>query len=338
MLDVHKRVIYPAGNTLSRSVKSAYFGVLLFRSGFAFIIFCKLLGETGSCFESLISLVKWDGFYRALLSKLNVGLIECRSVGFVRKSWHSKKTVFKRWKKFMEKVVSFDVFGGCTSRDLFNYSNAPGKVNQYFARTSLVSQYTSKIPSLQQVNIQMTNGFRKSTVLGDLTKRMYDYFRSDAPKGDYFVMDLLVERLPILQYEEGYVTNSLEFKQAKIELPEATAIDKAEHLRIFESVLPAFVDDLAVYRKVFLNKSLFLNSYLDKENNLKNFQNAQYIARMNAVLWPLYDCLERSIPNLEVFDLQDIYAWEGHRWGLSPYHYEDRYYEGVNDKIRSSIG
>lgn len=238
----------------------------------------------------------------------------------------------------MEKAVSFDVFGGCTSRDLFNYPNAPGKVNEYFARTSLVSQYTSKIPSLQKVDIQITNGFRKSTVLGDFTKRMFDYFRSDVPKGDYFVMDLLVERLPILEYEGGYVTNSLEFKQAKLELPEAAAIDKAEHLRIFENIVPAFVDDLAVYKKVFLNRSLFLNSYLDKENNLKHFQNTQYIARTNAVLLPLYDCLERSIPNLEVFDLQDIYAWEGHRWGLSAYHYEDRYYEGVNDRIRASMG
>lgn len=238
----------------------------------------------------------------------------------------------------MEKTVLFDVFGGCTSRDLFNYPNTPGKVNEYFARTSLVSQYTSKIPSLQKVDIQITNGFRKSTVLGDFTKRMFEYFRSGTAKGDYFVMDLLVERLPILQYEGGYVTNSLEFKQAKLEVPGAVAIDKTEHLRLFESIVPVFVEDLSVYKKVFLNRSLFLNTYLDKDNNLTHFKNTHYIERMNAVLLPLYDCLEKTIPNLEVFDLQDIHAWEGHRWGLSAYHYEDRYYERVNDKIRASIG
>ncbi|ETF04719.1 hypothetical protein W822_04175 [Advenella kashmirensis W13003] len=238
----------------------------------------------------------------------------------------------------MEKAVLFDVFGGCTSRDLFNYPNSPGEVNEYFARTSLVSQYTAKIESLQNVSIDVITGFRKNTVLGDFTKRMHDYFKSDAPKADYFVMDLLVERLPILQYENGFVTNSLEFKQAKVELSDARQIDRTEHLQLFEQIVPRFVEDLTVYKKVFLNRSLFLKKYVDKENNVQSFKNIHYINRINDILQPLYDILEQKIANLEVFDLADVNAWEGHRWGLSAYHYEDKYYSGVNDKIRASIG
>lgn len=58
---------------------------------------------------------------------------------------------------------------------------------------------------------------------------------------------------------------------------------------------------------------------------------------MNQFLSPLYELLEKNIKNIVVFELDGVRAWEGHRWGLSAYHYEDWYYKSVNDKIAQHI-
>lgn len=139
---------------------------------------------------------------------------------------------------WMEVDKKFDVFGGCTSRDLFNHDNTCGVVENYFARTSLVSQYTAKIPEIQSVPIKALSEFRRKAVSNDFTKGMFDYFRSDEPKAQFFVMDLLVERLNLLKYRNGYITESNEYQQSECNFSPVETVPNEEHSQLFEQIVP----------------------------------------------------------------------------------------------------
>ncbi len=235
--------------------------------------------------------------------------------------------------------MKFDIFGGCTSRDLFNLENRGGAVHNYFARSSLVSQYTSKIESLQSIEINLGSKFQKSMVQGDLQKSFYNYFRDNTPKGDYLIIDLLIERLPLIKFQNGLITRTSEYAKIKqdLQIQKETFLAPEEHLQEFQKALPILVQDFRIYKKVFLHKSFLRNQYLSTAGKLCWFENQYKINITNAFLKTLYDLLETNIENVEVLEYPEFYAWEGHRWGLAAYHYESEYYNLINRKIRQSI-
>lgn len=233
--------------------------------------------------------------------------------------------------------MKFDIFGGCTSRDLFNFENACGSVNRYFARSSLVSQYTPKVLSLQTAKFDTGSNFTNRMVRSDIEKSFRHYLSSSSPKGDYLIMDLLIERVPILRFENGYITRSIEFLKAKLDIGRETRLSKDEHLSVFREIAPTLANDLKCYKKVFLHKAFARNSYIDKNQKIARFDNLEEIESMNIVLAALYKTMEESMSNLVPLALNDFCAWEGHRWGLSPYHYEDEYYQLLNKRINNII-
>jgi len=233
--------------------------------------------------------------------------------------------------------IKFDIFGGCTSRDLFNFENACGQVNRYFARSSLVSQYTDPIVSLQKSVFDTGSNFSNNMVLSDIRKNFFNYFRGSAPKGDYLILDLLIERVPILTYQNGFLTRTIEFTKAKIDIGREVRITKEDHLALFRSIAPQLAEDLKVYRKVFLHKALSRTKYISNNQQIIDFKHIEEIATTNNFLNSLYEILEQNIPNLEIMALNDFYGWEGHRWGLSSFHYEDEYYTLLNKRINNII-
>jgi hypothetical protein len=229
--------------------------------------------------------------------------------------------------------MKFDIFGGCTSRDLFNFENACGQVNRYFARSSLVSQYSPAISSLQNVDINTGSNFSNKMVQSDIQKSFFQYFKGPAQKASYLILDLLIERVPILKYQNGFLTRTIEFTKSKISVGKEMRISRDEHLELFGKLVPQLADDLSIYKKVILHKALSRTQYISKEQKIVKFPHIEEISATNEFLTALYQIIENNIPNLEVLYLDDFYAWEEHRWGLSSFHYEDGYYQQLNQKI-----
>lgn len=234
-------------------------------------------------------------------------------------------------------LCKFDVYGGCTSRDFFNYSNAPGTVNKYFARTSLVSQYGPRVPVPKNIEKIGPINFNTRCVIDDFNKSFRFFLRSDAPKGDYLIMDLLIERFNLYQRSNGYITDSIEFRKLKGEFNPGKSLNREERFDLFCKVMPKFSNDLQVYRRVFLSKALLKTTYLSDSNEILPFKNPERIESVNSFLLRLYDVLEREIPNIEVIETHDIHAWEGHQWGLTAYHYEQRFYYSFNDTLNQRL-
>lgn len=233
-----------------------------------------------------------------------------------------------------QKLMKFDIFGGCTSRDLFNFENSCGQVNRYFARSSLVSQYTPAIKSLQNVDIHTGSNFSNKMVQSDIQKSFFQYLKGPTQKASYIILDLLIERVPILKYQDGFLTRTIEFTKSKISLGKEIRINRDEHLELFRKLVPQLAHDLSIYKKVILHKALSRTQYVSTEQKLIKFSHTEEISATNEFLAALYEIIENSIPNLEVLYLDDFHAWEGHRWGLSSFHYEDGYYQQLNKKIR----
>lgn len=233
----------------------------------------------------------------------------------------------------------FDIFGGCTSRDLFNFDDACGKVGNYFARSSLVSQYTEVIPSLQNIDINLGSKFQRAMVQGDLQKNFYNYFRNGSRIGDFLILDLLIERLSLIKFQNGLITRTSEYAKIKADLGivKERFITRDEHAEQFRKIAPILAQDFRRYKKIFLHKSFLRERYISNEGLICNFDNPEKIVATNNFLSQLYNVLENIIPNMQTIHVPEFEAWEGHRWGLTNYHYETEYYHTVNRRLQHYI-
>lgn len=233
-----------------------------------------------------------------------------------------------------------DIFGGCTSRDLFNFENACGRVGNYFARSSLVSQYTNKIASLQNIKINLGSNFQRSMVQSDLQKNFYHYFRDGSRIGDYLIIDLLIERLPLIKFQNGLITRTSEYAKIRTDLgiTKELFLSRNEHIEKFREIAPQIAEDLNKYKKIFLHRSLLRQNYISNEGELLKFADQDKIIATNTFLSTLYDILETNLHNVSSIHVPQFHAWAGHRWGLTNYHYETEYYYTVNRMIQNIIG
>ncbi|WP_347473322.1 DUF6270 domain-containing protein [Acinetobacter thermotolerans] len=231
-------------------------------------------------------------------------------------------------------MASFDVFGGCVSRDLFEFPSKPGDVHNYFARTSLVSQLSNSL-DVSPDAFSMNSPFQKRMILNDLNKGFYKYLQGDQIS-DYLVLDCLVERLNICFFGNGIFTSSSEYDNSGLNLS-GTIISRERHVSMFDEVVLNFKPYLKKYKKIFLNKFYHAYDYRGGDGKLMKFNNYKYISGENEFLDRLYSILEIRLDNLIVINFSDYLADAGHKWGLTTYHFEESYYHRVNQRIKTQI-
>lgn len=231
-------------------------------------------------------------------------------------------------------MYSFDVFGGCVSRDLFTISSKPGELYNYFARSSLVSQFSSPL-NISSSKVILNSNFQKKMVLSDLNSLFLSYLKKNY-LADFIVFDFLVERFKIFRVNDSIYTYSNEYKKSGLNL-KGNLIDRVEHLKLFENTIIELKPYLSNYKKVFLNKFYHAIFYKDVNNAICQFENSDFIKSENLFLEKLYDIFESHIDNLIIINTNDFIASETHKWGLATYHFEDGFYENVNLKISENI-
>lgn len=235
-------------------------------------------------------------------------------------------------------LPTFDIFGGCTSRDLFNQDNAAGVIGAYFARSSLASQYSRPVPIPKHIEAIEPVNFTTRCVKNDFRNGFKNHIRSSQTKSEYLIIDLLVERLRLCRWlNNGIITYSNELRKIKGNFVAGKRVAPEEHAFLFRKLVPVLAEDLKVYKKVFINRALLSTVYLNSKNEIVKFENQEQVRKLNAFLIPMYDLLEKKVSNAVLIEPSRAHAWEQHRWGLAEYHYEDRYYREINEKVRASI-
>ncbi|MDH2887882.1 DUF6270 domain-containing protein [Bacillus cytotoxicus] len=244
----------------------------------------------------------------------------------------SKKQL--RHKLEEDTTSSIAILGSCVTRDAFTFDKEKRfELPYYQARTSLLSIMTKPYEIQDSDLNNLSSAFQKRLVKDDMLKSFFE--KISANSSDYLIMDFIDERFDMVKIGDCYITRSFEFINSKLEskLEDFEVLQKSMILEQWEQACYAFVQEITkLYEqsKIILHKAYCKDEYLDKEGIVRVFNSdvLERNKRTNALLNHLYEYLQKVVPEMKVIDLSDRqhYAWEGHVWGLSAFHYEDKYY------------
>lgn len=236
----------------------------------------------------------------------------------------------------MQKRV--DILGSCVTRDAFEYSNAKEYVPvPYFARSSLISVISSPIDILKE-GIELESAFQQKTVHNDLNKIFLTHIATSDSL--FLLIDLIDERFDVLRYRDTYLTCSDEYKRSNLpKILKTEALEKNEdYYRMWEDAAKIFIEQIR-HRKpksVILHRAFWKKKYRDIDGTVKEFPDQEKIDKNNRILERMYSFIESISGDLLVsIQLSDDYVSDSnHRWGLSPFHYEDRYYVDFIERVK----
>ena len=254
------------------------------------------------------------------------------------------KNAFKRVKNQSEKnsiiekeILLFKdkrvlILGSCVSRDAFNFSNNFTLVD-YFARTSFASLFGTVCRCNRVVN-NIESSFQKRIVKYDMNKTFKEiYLTIDY---DILLVDFIDERFDLLLMNDGGIcTLSNESISSKIlEECEGYRIirnNSDEFMHLWKKGWIEFVENMkknSLLEKIRLNKVFWAKKTERGEGFLPTYS-AEKIIEMNQLLEKMYAIAELTLPKECVisYPSEVIKAADQHRWGVSPFHYIDEFYE-----------
>lgn len=229
-------------------------------------------------------------------------------------------------------MKQIDILGSCVTRDAFEFPEAADYTPApYFARSSLISIYSPSL-KIKKEGILLKSQFQQKTLYNDLNKVFRNHIIKS--KSHFLIIDFIDERFDILKYKDSYLTKSDEFKNSNLpSILDTTLVEKnQEYFNLWEMAALQFIQELRGVRNpksVILHKAFWCKKYFDENGEVRDFPDQERIDLNNKRLERMYAFVERNLPGI----LKSIYLKGGylsdinHRWGLSPFHYENRYYE-----------
>ena len=182
-----------------------------------------------------------------------------------------------------------------------------------------------------------TSPFHVRCTLADINKDVLNYLFEK--KSDYVIIDILDVRLPLLKKDNHIVTVTGTFKKNEEYLNGKFAFDT------YERLLPSDITDEQWYENVDKLCGLLLRHYTPNQIILHKFYGVTEYANDTAVVsfkktdidaihnynlicTKLYHRLEDNIRGCHSIEFpNNVFALAKHKWGLTPLHYDDLYYE-----------
>ena len=230
-----------------------------------------------------------------------------------------------------------DIFGSCVTRDAFNSPQASNyTMNQYFARTSLISLYSPSL-DIKKEGINLDSQFQQRIVFFDLNK----VFRSHIATSNtsFLLIDFIDERFDVLKHRDSFLTKSSEYQRSNLpNILNTQIVEKDDkYFQMWEHAAQKLIKDIS-HRKsnsVVLHHAYWRKEYRDKDGTIKLFPDQKRIEYNNGILNRMYSFVESISQGLIVsINLEDDYvADSSHIWGLSPFHYENKYYDDFINKL-----
>lgn len=261
--------------------------------------------------------------------------------------------VIERKDSFELPPVSFSIFGSCVSRDLLEYDEARNvKLDLYFARQSIVSAVSAKVPiTLEEINLK--SNFQKRQIYYDFNKTAFQMIKENV--SDFLFLDLVDERFSLVNIGNSYVTRSSTLLESGVVPEDVSGVDKVEYVDEYgHNSYQVEGIDIRVYLDRFCNKILEsykseriilhvvrgAEYYCDVNGNIQKFEPnvLGYFKRLNRMWSFMYDYLYKKMTDCIYIDISSGYlADEKHVWGLSPIHFQKEYYEKVLEEINKVI-
>lgn len=232
------------------------------------------------------------------------------------------------------------IWGSCVSRDTFGFLPENFSLQRYVARQSLISAGTNASAVRSQLT-EPPSAFQSRMIRGDLAGDLYTALHQHARETDVVLIDLVDERGGVIQFDQGYATKLSEFwgaggrdaSRGATQIPFGTD----EHFAHWEKEAQRFIGELLAAE--LLPRTLVLNapwaSQFDTGEPLEIPGWMKDPATANREYERYVDVLREA--GLQVVELPAELAKtsKDHKWGPSPFHYQDAAYEFFSDAITS---
>ncbi|MEH6938047.1 DUF6270 domain-containing protein [Bacillus sp. JJ664] len=239
-------------------------------------------------------------------------------------------------------MKNFTILGSCVTRDAFNSCIDLYEISNYFARTSIMS-LVSKSMIIDEAKINLSSSFQIKCIKHDFEKDFFNIIEHNST--DYLIIDFIDERFNLLKWNESIFTKSNELITSG--LSEHYAFLEMERneslLPVWEESAKLFFNELFNHipaNRVIIHKCFWKSKYVDENGEIREFTNQlNHIERQNKFLNYYYEFIECNFPEMKVIDMrtEEIYCTANHRWGLSPYHFEDQYYSIFLQKLNDIV-
>jgi hypothetical protein len=232
-------------------------------------------------------------------------------------------------------AVRFSILGSCVTSDVFRFVRDLGPLASYHGRTSILSIMSPPLP-LADDELAWTSGFAKRSVQADFAKTFFDDLEAASP--DYLIADFVDDRFALLRCGGSWFVRSHDFVACG-----GDGISRYRLVNVPRTWLglrllwrDACGRFAATFRRRFPNLPVVVHraTGLPSPDGAPTSCDGIEIGVLNRLLdeyasWFADDiepALELSLPGPHLADRE-------HRWGYSPFHYEERYYREVADVL-----
>lgn len=231
------------------------------------------------------------------------------------------------------------IWGSCVSRDCFNYpSSSSFDLVKYHARCSCVSAM-SKPVSLIGINLdKLSSKFKRQAIIDDFNKQLIKDLKTI--EFDILLIDFIDERFSLKINNQGnIITISAELQETGFVSLDGKIvhIGDEEKFYLWNKSWNKFIDFCKknnIKDKIVINCARWAN-YMENGEIISSFTQ-KYIDKNNKFLEKIYNVIKEDIPEYRCIRYSDeeVIANSKHRWGISPFHYIDTFYEHTNKYIK----
>lgn len=240
--------------------------------------------------------------------------------------------------------TNLSIYGSCVSRDTVSFCS-PNNVTlrRYIARQSLICAFTPS-PELDLDLSALTSEFQKRMVIGDLERTLVTALPLIAKDSDLLLWDLVDERLGIYLFDDGSaITRSLELINSGAEAQIETqanfiAFGTDSHFELWATALEKFIealDSAALRNHVRLLDVPWATRDTDGQRIRPSM--GTEAKKANSLYRRYFDAASRDIKTIAIGEVLEPRGSANHRWGLAPFHYEDRVYRVIAAALGLSV-
>jgi len=237
----------------------------------------------------------------------------------------------------------FAIFGSCVSGDIFRLNRELGELVSYHSRCSLLSLMSPPL-EFDDDDLEWPSNFARRVVKADFEKTFFDDL--EALKCDVLIVDFVDERWDLLRLGDSMVTCSANLMKMGVDRLSRLGFARVarkdartqelwrDACARFASTLRERLPDL----QVVLHKVVGAYRCRDGEEfcELAPFADGIPLADVNPMLEDCNACFRSHMESLLELDLPRTYAADkNHSWGISPFHFEERYYKDAANFLSS---
>ncbi len=247
-------------------------------------------------------------------------------------------------------MESFAVYGGCVTRDVFNYLNGDDYCPVLTIGQNPISTMFSPPFPFELSDFEIGHNFDKRMLYYDANKLALEKIKQcDA---SWFIFDMICERITIMEFsyenKVGLCEKSWDFVDNYLNLAKSEkwkGIKKIRDIDVCE-LGEEYLDNIdrfcdMIFSKFASDHIIFLEcemakQYWGKDNNLYTFNVEPGYKLITKYNDPDYaneqiaratERIRKNMPNINYIPMpKDTIADEKHHFGLHPLHYSDSYY------------